>query len=325
MKCHTKDNFAFTLVELLVVIAILTILAGLLLPALADAMNAARTVQCSSRVKQFMTAKMMMMDEYDQVVPGHSWRSRGTGGVEGARPGSGYSGGGTTEMVGGLPIDWVQHVLLKNEYMSKEALMCPTIPHDSYYMGGSQNPWNRETALAHNWQGFWNDNHLWSITKARCPMGTYYYKGGFIDYPRYSFTAKPYSMYLNNATDTIDSSSKNFIMKIVSVRQPSKYAVIWDFDEFRGTYDGNSNGSVVLAQYNPHYRTPGRSFGFFDGHVSFIRRIYGLGTDDVKYITPVLDQDGGKMDYMDSRVDKNGPAGADGDEILNIVNVPYGF
>jgi prepilin-type N-terminal cleavage/methylation domain-containing protein len=59
----------FTLIELLVVIAIIAILAAILFPVFAQAREAARKAQCLSNTKQFGTAVMMYVQDYDDYYP----------------------------------------------------------------------------------------------------------------------------------------------------------------------------------------------------------------------------------------------------------------
>ncbi|MFZ2654434.1 MAG: DUF1559 domain-containing protein [Victivallales bacterium] len=79
-KCRAKAYAPFTLIELLVVIAIIAILAAMLLPALKNARDVAKSVVCTSNLKQVGLGLISYASDSNEWLPVNLYEWPGSGG-----------------------------------------------------------------------------------------------------------------------------------------------------------------------------------------------------------------------------------------------------
>jgi type II secretory pathway pseudopilin PulG len=278
-----------------VVIAIIGILASLLLPALRQARGKAMTMQCTANVRQFVVAMATYVND-DGYLPPHQQSNLVPDGM--------------------LMPNWAN--LVKQGYVPvPDLLICRTAPLKDY-------PWKYSSSTdatdrtAGQWASFYSGSSFVNhASKAldkldnpgyNKPMGTYYYWGG----GEHRIPDKSIEAWTSHR---FDHNTEHYRMSPVEIHGPAQYAIIWDQDRFRNYLHGR-------PEQMPHMRyTPGRTFGYWDGHAVFEEMSFDP-TDDASYYTPVM-KTSYTIRYMGTNYGtSNYRAGTDG--ILRLRTVPVG-
>ena len=113
-KTKVQSSSIFTLIELLVVIAIIAILAGMLLPALNQAREKAKSISCINNLKQNTLSMNIYANNYDDLIPTFNRYSPG----------------------GGLA--WVDTLIDSGEMKPSNTFVCPSSPSTTYTLGSQK-------------------------------------------------------------------------------------------------------------------------------------------------------------------------------------------
>ncbi|MFW5858121.1 MAG: type II secretion system protein [Planctomycetota bacterium] len=267
--------------ELLVVVAIISILAGLLLPALQEAVEAADRISCSSNQKQYLLALTVYANDFD-ALPHHrfssNWAINDAGGnpyqytIDGYNGGSGYwTGAQCVDVNGGYPY---AKLLLDGRYADGYAGVACTSAFGNNDIGGTQQ---------HGW--------TWSPRKpnlGNLPDGT---SPQFV--PFFSYNGPGANGYVGNTWSNPLALYDGF--RVDNVRLTYGYRNSDPDRRVEGVWkliDCPTNVQTmpgpVAHTYSPHNpfvqlgfanQTPNvvhyRNYGFNDGHVAGYQSLWG--------------------------------------------------
>ncbi len=141
MKLQPKK--AFTLIELLVVIAIIAILAAMLLPALSQAKNKARKINCASNLKQVSLSCRLWEGDNGDKFP---WAVTVTNG--GCQANMAYNGNANNS-----PLTYTVFLCISNQLTTPKVAYCPSDTVTS----------TRTTVQLTSWPGFGSANYSYFI------------------------------------------------------------------------------------------------------------------------------------------------------------------
>jgi prepilin-type processing-associated H-X9-DG protein len=252
----TARTGGFTLIELLVIIGIITVLAGLLFPALAKAKGKAQAINCLSALRQWGLALQIYASDNNDLIPRDGTDNSGQYAV--------YTG--LTEGPGS-PND---------PYAWFNALPCvmATRPFSNY--------WNGVTGGFESKLPFpGKEGKLWHCPTAKAAPNEYFLRSGSFGF--FSFAMNVDLKLLSSIDNGVPGNIQEYpnMPKVSAVRNPAAVVLLTEaaFSPAQESYtpDPSRNGVLPAVRgdrFTTRHNEKGGNLVFIDGHTRYYKRSY---------------------------------------------------